>query len=99
MLRNLKGRLWDVKKSDDESMSDSSDDLPLESDALIMFPSVSNMPQKVDGLSHIVGCAERAKTLRKKLKDLRKKPEPAAGNRPKVKKYISEEVMMMNLQD
>ena len=80
------------EKKDDESMSDS-DYLPIESDVQIM------LPQKVDGLSHIVGCAERAKTLRKKLKDLRKKPEPAAGSRPKVKKYISEEVMMMNLQD
>ena len=53
-------------------MSDSSDDLNLESDAQIMFPSLSSKPQKVDGLSHIVGCVERAKTLRKKLKDLRK---------------------------
>ena len=72
MLRNLNGNLSDVEKSDDDSMSDSSDDLPLESDAQIMFPTLSNRPKIVDGLSHIVGCAERAKTLRKKLKDLRK---------------------------
>ena len=62
----------DREMIDDESSSDSDDDLPLESDAQVMFPSLSSQPQKVDGLSHIVGCAERAKKLRKKLINLRK---------------------------
>ena len=63
----------DSTSQSDDSTSESDDDLSIESDSQTMFPTLAYNPWKVDGLSHIVGCSQRAKQLRKKLKDLRKK--------------------------